>query len=305
MRDTFIEQLRKRAIQDPRIVLITADLGFGVFDRFRESCPTQFINIGIAEQNMTAVATGLALEGHVVFTYSIANFSTLRCLEQIRNDACYHQANVKIVSVGGGFSYGALGISHHATEDLSIMRSLPDLSVIVPGGLWEAQQATDVIIDTPGTFYLRLDKSAGEDNPLRKNERLHLGFSRIVREGTDVAILVTGGILEEVWKAALILEREGISVEIVSIHSLKPFDTAMILRVVGEIKNIVTVEEHTLNGGLGSLVAETLLDNGVFPDKFLRIGLQDGFSSIVGCQEYLRKMYGLDARSIVKKVLEL
>ena len=163
MRDTFIAQLKQRAIEDPRIMLITGDLGFGVFDQYRKNCPNQFLNVGVAEQNMTMVATGMAMEGHVVFTYSIGNFSTLRCLEQIRNDACYHNADVKVVSIGGGFSYGALGISHHATEDLAIMRALPNMTVVSPCGLWETKMATDAIIDTQGTFFLRLDKSFGND----------------------------------------------------------------------------------------------------------------------------------------------
>jgi len=305
MRDTFIAQLNKRAIQDPRIMLIAGDLGFGVFDRYREDCPNQFLNAGVAEQNMTMVATGMAMEGRVVFTYSIGNFNTLRCLEQIRNDACYHNTDVKVVSIGGGFSYGALGISHHATEDLAIMRALPNMTVVSPCGLWETKMATDAIIDTPGTMFLRLDKSFGNDEPLEKNETFLLGRARILKEGTDVSILVTGGILEEVQRAANILESEGISVQIVSVHTIKPFDVDLVLEVARKTKNVVTVEEHTVFGGLGSVVAEALLDNGVYPKRFLRIGLEDGFSSIVGSQEYLRQQYGLDAPAISEKIRKL
>lgn len=305
MRDQFIEQLRKRAVEDPRIMLVTGDLGFAVFNQYREDCPIQFLNAGVAEQNMTAVATGLAMEDRIVFTYSIGNFSTLRCLEQIRNDACYHNADVKVVSIGGGFSYGSLGISHHATEDLAIMRSLPNMTVVSPCGLWETKMVTDAIIDTPGTFFLRLDKSFGNDEPLEKDEIFQLGRARILREGTDVSILVTGGILEEVQKAADILESEGVSVQIVSVHTIKPFDVDLVLEVARKTKNVVTVEEHTVFGGLGSAVAEALLDNGVHPKRFLRIGLEAGFSSIVGSQEYLRQQYGLDAFAISEKIRTL
>lgn len=305
MRDTFIAQLKQRAVGDPRIMLITGDLGFGVFDRYREDCPKQFLNAGIAEQNMTMVATGMALEGRIVFTYSIGNFSTLRCLEQIRNDACYHNTDVKIVSIGGGFSYGALGISHHATEDLAIMRALPNMTVVAPCGLWEAKQATDALIDTPGTFFLRLDKSSGCDEPLQQEEVFRLGRARILKEGTDVAIIVTGGILGEVQKAADILEFAGVSVKIVSVHTIKPFDVGLVLDIAREIKTVVTVEEHTVIGGLGSAVAETLLDNGVQPKAFLRIGLGDRFSSMVGSQAYLRQQYGLDASAIAGKIRKL
>ena len=305
MRDTFIAQLKQRAIKDPRIMLITGDLGFGVFDLYREDCPEQFLNAGVAEQNMTMVATGMAMEGRVVFTYSIGNFSTLRCLEQIRNDACYHNTDVKVVSIGGGFSYGALGISHHATEDLAIMRALPNMTVVSPCGLWETKMATDAIIDTPGTIFLRLDKSFGNDEPLEKDETFQLGRARILREGIDVSILVTGGILEEVQKAADFLESEGVSVQIVSVHTIKPFDVDLVLEVARKTKNVVTVEEHTVFGGLGSTVAEALLDNGVHPKRFLRIGLEAGFSSIVGSQEYLRQQYGLDAPAISEKIRKL
>jgi transketolase len=293
------------ARNDPRIMLVTGDLGFGVFDEYRKTCPNQFINAGVAEQNMTALATGLAMEGHVVFTYSIANFPTLRCLEQIRNDACYHGADVKIVSIGGGFSYGALGISHHATEDLSIMRSLPDLTVVSPCTLWETGKATEALIHTPGTCFLRLDKSYGEDSPTVAGEDFQIGKARIVRDGSDLSIFVAGGILEEVQKAADELERDGITAHIISLHTLKPVDSAAIIAACQKTSYVVTVEEHTVHGGLGSLVAETLMDHGVFPKAFLRIALEAGFSSIVGSQAYLRKQYGLDSQSIINKIRQL
>src|SRR3990170_3459063 len=160
MRDAFIDRLSAMACRDPRVMLITGDLGFGVFDSYRQRFPAQFINAGVAEQNMTGIATGLALEGHIVYTYSIANFVFMRCLEQIRNDAAYHDCNVNVVAIGGGFSYGALGISHHATEDLAIMRAVPGVTVVAPGDDWEASEATAAVATSPGASYLRLDRSA-------------------------------------------------------------------------------------------------------------------------------------------------
>ena len=302
MRDVFIGQLLESALEDPRIMLVTGDLGFGVFNEFREQCAVQFLNAGVAEQNMTGLATGLALEGRVVFTYSIGNFSTLRCLEQIRNDACYHNANVKVVSIGGGFSYGALGISHHATEDLAIMRSLPNLTVVSPCGLWETAEATKAIIAMPGTCFLRLDKSLGSDAPQDSTEEYRLGQARILRKGSDVSIIVTGGILEEVQQASDLLESKGISVQIISMHTLKPLDKETIIKAAKNTCAVVTVEEHTIQGGLGGAVAETLMDHAVYPKRFLRIGLKAGFSSIVGSQNYLRKQYGLDAKAITDKI---
>ena len=166
MRDTFVKTLVELARKDPRIVLMTGDLGFGVLKPFWEALPNQFINAGIAEQNMTSVAAGMALEGKIVFTYSIGNFPTLRCLEQIRNDCAYHHANVKIVCVGGGFVYGSLGMSHHATEDIAIMRALPDVTVMAPGDLVEAIECTKALVQLPGIdglFEILKDGSCCDD----------------------------------------------------------------------------------------------------------------------------------------------
>jgi transketolase len=303
MRDRFIQTLCSLAEKDPRIMLITGDLGFAVLDEYRRRFPRQFINAGVAEQNMTLVATGMALEGHIVFTYSIGNFPTLRCLEMIRNDAAYHGANVKVVSIGGGFSYGPLGISHHATEDLAIMRALPDITCVSPTSLWETEEATRTITTTPGTCFLRLDKDRGPDGPA--DESFVLGRPRVLRRGRDVALITTGGILSEVVKAADGLERCGISASIYAVHTLKPFESAPIVGASRTHRAIVTVEEHTIHGGLGGLVLETLADAGAFPEKFLRIGLAGCFSSVVGSQGYLRSFYGIDAAHIAARTQKL
>lgn len=306
MRDHFIKELSGLIHEFPNIILITGDLGFSVLDDFRDSFPDNFINAGVAEQNMTGIATGMALEGKIVFTYSIANFPTLRCLEQIRNDVCYHNLNVNIVSIGGGFSYGSLGFSHHATEDLSILRSLPDITVVSPSGFWETVEATKALVKHPGAGFLRLDKSHGDDKPnFKKNEKFELGKARVIRNGTDCTIIVTGGILEEVIKAEVLLRSKGISTRIISMHTLKPLDKNTIISTCKKTNTVITVEEHTIYGGLGSAVAEVLLDNNVIPDRFLRIGLEAGFSSIVGSQKYLRKYYSLDASSIFNRVFKL
>jgi transketolase len=304
VRDNFVRQLSDLARADPGIFLMTADLGFRVLDGFAADFPKQYLNVGIAEQNMIGLATGLALDGRVVFTYSIGNFSTLRCLEQIRNDACYHGANVKVVAVGGGFSYGPLGISHHATEDLAIMRALPDMTVVAPGDQWETREATKALAETRGTCYLRLDKSSAPATAL-SGEGFSIGKARKVREGADITLAATGGILGAALEAADSLVEQGIACRVLSIHTIKPFDTDAILRACKETGGIVTVEEHTIDGGLGSLVAETCLEAGVTPQFFRRIDLRAGFSSKVGSQEYLRREYGMDAASIAKAVAEL
>lgn len=284
-------------------MLITGDLGFGVLNDYRQRFPRQFINAGVAEQNMTLVATGMALEGHIVFTYSIANFPTLRCLEMIRNDAAYHGANVKVISVGGGFSYGALGISHHATEDLAIMRSLPGVTCLSPTSLWEVSQATEAIAQHPGTCFLRLDKDFGAD--YAEAAPFVLGHPRQVRLGRDVAFFTSGGILNEVVKAADFLANEGISASIYTVHTLSPVVPEKFIEAAKIHRAIVTVEEHSINGGLAGLLLEQLADAGTFPARFLRIGLQGCFSSIVGSQAYLRSYYGMDAPSIASRTRKL
>lgn len=300
MRDAFVARLAELAEADPRIMLITGDLGFGVLDSFAERFPRQFLNAGVAEQNMTGVAAGLALEGRVVFTYSIANFSTLRCLEQIRNDAAYHNADVKVVSVGGGFSYGALGVSHHATEDLAIFRAMPQVTVVAPGDDWEAAEATSALVRTPGTCYLRLDRSSA-GNTSRPGERFVLGQARTVREGTALTLITSGGILKPAMDAAEVLAAEGTECRVLSMHSLKPFDHDAILCAAKETGALITIEEHVVEGGLGGAVAETCMEAGVYPPAFRRIGLRGGFASVVGSQDYLRTRYKMDLGHIISE----
>ncbi|MDF1502338.1 transketolase C-terminal domain-containing protein [Roseisolibacter sp. H3M3-2] len=304
MRDAFIARLTELAATDPRVMLVTGDLGFGVLTDFAKRFPRQFLNAGVAEQNMTGLATGLALEGRIVFTYSIANFPTLRCLEQIRNDAAYHGASVKVVAVGGGFSYGALGMSHHATEDIAILRSIPDVTVVCPGDDWEAAEATTAITALPGTAYLRLDR-AGAGNAAPDGETFALGRSRRLREGEDVTLVATGGILGVALRAADQLATEGVRCRVLSMHTIAPLDQAALLAASRETGGVVTIEEHSVIGGLGGAVAECLLESGAAPARFARVGLRAGFSSIVGSQDYLRSHYGLDVPAVVATVRKL
>lgn len=304
MRDAFAQRLKILAEKDPRIILLTGDLGFGVFDEFKKALPDRYLNCGVAEQNMLGVATGLAMEGKIVFVYSIANFPTLRCLEQIRNDAAYHNANVKVVSVGGGFGYGALGISHHSTEDISILRAIPRSTVIAPGDDWEAEEATSAIVETAGFCYLKLDKnSAGRME--REGESFEIGKGRILREGSDLALISGGGTLATILKAADELAKDGISCRVVSLHTIKPIDEEILRQAASQTGGIITVEEHTVEGGLGGAVAEICLEKNYLPRKFFRMGLRNEFSKIVGSPDYLRKIYGLDKDAVVSKAKQL
>jgi transketolase len=302
MRTAFINELFELAKQDPRIVFMTGDLGFSVVEKFMQEMPKQFVNAGVAEQNMTGMAAGMALSGKIVFTYSIANFPTLRCLEHIRNDVCYHQANVKIVSVGGGFAYGSMGATHHATEDLGVMRMLPGMTVIAPGDPMEARCATRAVVEHVGPCYLRLGK-AGEPEVHKGTIDFEIGKADLLRDGCDLTLISTGGVLQTAAKVADALAREGIEARVLSMHTLKPLDTESVLKASRETGAVFTLEEHSITGGLGSAVAEVLAEQEDFHVLFHRIGLPPVFSPHIGTQEYMQRQHGLDPPSIVESVL--
>jgi transketolase len=301
MRTAFIKELFELAKQDERIVLIVGDLGFGVVTPFMEQLPRQFLNAGVAEQNMTGMAAGMALSGKIALTYSIANFPTLRCLEQVRNDVCYHNANVKIVSVGGGLTYGAMGATHHAVEDIAVMRALPGLLVVAPGDPVEARSATRAVIAYHGPCYLRLGK-AGEPVVHQSPIEFDLGKAIRMREGKDVTLISTGGILPHVVQAVDLLEKEGIHARLLSMHTVKPLDTAAVLAAARQTEAIFTVEEHSILGGLGSAVAEVLAEADAVKVPFKRLGLPPAFSPHIGSQEYMLERHGLTGQGIAKNV---
>ena len=307
MRDTFVKTLIEEAKKDSNIELVTGDLGFGVLKPYFEQLPNQFTNAGIAEQSMTGIAAGMALCGKTVFTYSIGNFPTLRCIEQIRNDCAYPHANVKIVCVGGGFVYGSLGMSHQATEDIAIMRALPEVTVVCPGDLVEAAEATKAIAHIPGTVYLRLGRG-GEKRIHDKIENFQIGKAIKIQDAKDdcdkkVALFSTGAILDEATDAAKMLEQAGIGVEEYSFHTVKPIDKDVIIDCAKRYDYIVTVEEHNIIGGFASAVSEVITDSDE-KAKLIKIGLNDEYCSKVGNQKYLRAQYGMVAEDIVSKVKE-
>jgi transketolase len=304
MRNAFINRLIALAEVRREIGLITGDLGFGVLDEFERRFPKQYINAGVAEQNMTALATGMAMEGHIMFTYSIGNFPTLRCLEQIRNDACYHGANVKIVSIGGGFSYGPLGMSHHATEDMAIMRALPGIVVCTPGTAFEASCAVDALVAIQGPAYLRLERAAPgfEDSA---SIAFNFGRARVLREGRSITLIAAGGIVADAALAADDLKKEGIDCRVLSIHCLKPIDKEAIELAARETGGIVTIEEGTILGGLGAAVCEICLESHSVPARFLRLGIPDQYVAVVGDQAYMRAEIGIDRAAIARKVRQL
>jgi transketolase len=291
MRTAFIDTLCELAAEDERVWLLTGDLGYSALERFAAAYPRRYVNVGVAEQNLAGIAAGLARCGRLPFIYSIANFPTLRCLEQIRNDICYHEGAVKIVAVGGGFTYGAQGYTHHGVEDLAIMRALPNMTVVAPGDPVETRLATRAIVQQPGPCYLRLGK-AKEPIVHEVEPEFQLGKAILLRQGWDVALVSTGGMLQETVTVARRLEAEGVGARVLSMHTVKPIDEDAVLRAARETGAVVTVEEHRLTGGLGSAVADVLAQSQLRLPRFRKYGVPDELYHRVGSQTYLRQMAG-------------
>jgi transketolase len=301
MRKIFNETLLEIAKKDERIFMILADIGYGEVEPFADSFPERYYNCGVAEQNMTGVACGVAMEGNIAITYSIANFPTLRCLEQLRNDVCYHNQNVKVVIIGGGLAYGCLGISHHSTEDIAIMRALPNMVVCAPCDTIEAAAATHAMINHYGPFYYRCGYK-GEKDIHEGAINFEIGKSIQIRDGKDAAVIFTGTIGYNTKIAVDNLKEEGINCRLISMHTIKPIDKEAIVNAAKETGNIITVEEHNLSGGLGSAVAEVLADEGILGVKFKRIALPDVNISYVATHQTLLDKYGMSAHKLQNKI---
>lgn len=302
MRNHVIDEITKRAENDERIMIINGDLGFGVLEGFRDKFPNRYLNAGIAEQNMTSVAAGLALEGNMVFTYSIGNFPTLRCIEQIRNDVCYHNANVKVLAVGGGFPYGDLGMTHHATEDIAMMRALPNMKVYVPADAVEALACLSDACSFEGPAYIRMARGK---EPNQHDEKEKLDIKKIIDvkgSGKTVTVLTTGTVLSEAVKLVDILAKKNIDVHVYSCPCVKPLDYEDIVALSKESALLVTMEDHNIIGGFGGAVAECLSEMKEAHSPLLRIGLPDTYTSVVGNQDYLRDYYGISAVKAAEKI---
>lgn len=299
MRNTIINKIYKRAKENDSIYFLTGDLGFSVIEEFQKDIPDRVINVGISEQNMIGIAAGLALEGKKVFVYSIVPFATMRCFEQIRVDVCCQNLDVTIIGVGGGFAYGTLGTTHHAIEDIAIMNVLPNMNIVVPA---DPSQAADIISDVikrGGPCYIRLNRGGEKNLEIENCQHIKIWKGYILKEGQDISILSTGAIVSVVLEAAALLEKEHISTQVVSIHSIKPIDEDFILEITKNKKAIFTVEEHSVIGGLGSIVATILAENKISV-IFKRLGVNDSYMNIIGRQEYLRQIAGLSPLSIAR-----
>lgn len=296
MRNSFINTLCEAAEENDDIFLLCGDIGYSVLEPFAKNFPDRFLNAGIAEQNMTQVATGLAREGFNVFCYSIGNFPTLRCIEQIRYDVCYHNANVKVVAVGAGYAYGPQGVSHHMTEDLSMMRAIPGMTICSPADANESKAAAIFMANHQGPGYVRLNKS-GEPtvHELTKHLRLTPGNFIPVRDGIGTLVLATGAIVHPILDE---LKNSGRDWALWSSPFIGGYDPQLMAEIGRRFSRIVTIEEHQLNGGFGSSILESLSDlytEGAFRamPTVKRIAVPNIFIGVSGTQEYMRERAGL------------
>lgn len=297
MRYAFVQELTALASQNKDLILLTGDLGFTVFEEFAKSFPKQFFNVGIAESNMVGLAAGLALSGKNVFVYSIATFATYRPFEFIRNDICLHKLPVTIVGSGAGLSYGDAGPTHHGLEDIALMRSLPNMTILCPGDPAEANWATRESLFLRSPVYLRLGRS-GEPSIYSQKPKLKIGVSSCVRKGSDLVVFATGNIVFNAKLALDLLDKDNIHPTLYSMHTLKPIDKRIVTDAAMKAKYIVTIEEHRKIGGLGTAVAEIISQ---LPGKCAQqciIGVDDNFTPRLGNQEYLRTVYGLSPQKI-------
>lgn len=292
MRDRFIKSLIHEAESNENLMLIVGDLGYGVIDEFEKRFPAQFINAGVAEQNMIGMAAGLAKIGYKVYVYSIANFPTFRCLEQIRNDIAYHNLDVSIVAIGAGFSYGTLGYSHHAIEDFAIMRSIPGIKIYSPCDPTKVEECFIDSVKITGPKYFRLGKNGEIDLPSAQA----ISDNSILDQTSRILIISTGAITSEAFTAKSKLKDKGIEIDVLPINIIKPF--SLDDERLRNYTQIFVLEEHSMIGGLGSCVIEELQLKRIFiPVKM--IAIPDKVQYLSGSQSFLREQFGLDAKSIV------
>jgi len=303
MRNAFADELTKLGSEDARVVMLSGDIGNRLFDKFREKHPSRFFNCGVAEANMMGVAAGMGINGLRPVVYTITPFVTTRCLEQIRTDVCYHEAPVIIVAVGAGLAYSGLGPTHHACEDVSFLRSIPNMKVVCPGDAWEVRGALRMAMQQDSPVYIRMGKKG--EPVVHKGAVIDFAIGRAitVEDGSDVCLLSTGNMLPEVIHAAHKLKERGISARVTSFHTVKPLDTNYLIDVFEKYKLVVTIEEHSLIGGFGAAIAEWAIDSGVKVQKFLRFGTPDAFFKKSGEQEYARHQLGLTGDQIADKIV--
>jgi transketolase len=303
MRNAFADEITRLGREDSRVVLLTGDIGNKLFDKFKEHADARFLNCGVAEGNMMSVASGMALCGLRPVVYTITPFTTTRCFEQIRVDACYHQAPVIIVGTGSGLSYADLGPTHHSLEDLAILRTLPGMTVFAPCDEIELRLGLRAALKQDGPVYMRIGKKGEPIIHKTSPSGFALGKPITVRDGKDVCLIAAGTIMPEVLKAADALGRAGVSARVESVHTVKPLDAARLSEIFKAFALVAVVEEHGLIGGLGGAIAEWRATQRGELARMLAFGTSDEFMYEVGSQEYARRRFGLTADNITAQVL--
>lgn len=289
MRKTFINALIELARKDKDIVLITPDMGFSVLEPFFEEFPERSINCGIAEQNAISIASGLAMMGKKTYVYTIIPFLVERAFEQVKLDVAYMNTNVKLIGIGAGFTYGAAGATHHAIEDIALMRTLPNMTVCCPGDNNEAEQIVRASVGNDKPMYIRIGR---HNRGIFNNNKITIGKASIIEKGVDVAIITTSNMLPDGYDYCAKLKKDGRKPYLISMHTVKPLDKEIILEFVNNGVEIQTLEEHSIIGGLGSAVSEVIAESGK-GIKFKRIGVPDKFSHYIGNRNYIKKQFGL------------
>lgn len=306
MRNLFINYLFKRAKKNKNVIILTGDLGYKYFDNFAKYFPDRFINTGIAENNMINLACGLALYNKEVYVYSIIPFLAFRSLEQIRNNIANLNLNVKIIGSGGGFSYGNQGVSHNPIEDIAIMRSIPNMNILNPGFEEEAKLSFKLLFNDKKPYYLRLGKKPSFNLSYKIDAKKYKkGDGILVKKGNEILLISTGNIIENVIKADEKLNEIGYSATLISCFSLKPINKYFYLKYLKESNIIITIEEHSEIGGLGTIISEMISEENVSYSKFEKISIQDKANIEIGSQEYLRNKSNLGVKTLTKKLLKI
>ena len=302
MRGAFIKTVTEMAREDEKIILVIGDTGYSVFEKFEAEFGPRFINVGIAEQSMVGFAAGLAMQGYKVFAYNVVSFMTLRAMEQIQLDVCYQENPVVLVGVGCGFNYGTAGPTHHALQDVAMMRTLPNMTVICPGDPFEMEAATRKAIELGTPCYIRISRSA---DPYVHNTMPDFEIGRAIKlcDGKDAAIFAAGGMLKEAVRVVELLENKGVEAELYSMHTVKPLDKEALLACANEGKAIFTMEEHALCGGLGSAVAEVLAENLNSKPVFKPFAFPNEFAPYAGTRDALHKLYGMNPESMANEII--
>lgn len=295
MRSAFFKELETIYEKDERIIVLTGDLGFKLFDNYRRIDKKRFYDVGVAEANMIGLAAGLALCGFKVFCYSIVPFLIMRAFEQIRNDVDWHNLDVKLVGVGGGISYGLEGISHHGLEDIAIMRVLPNMTIVVPADPLEAAVFARLSCQNDGPMYIRLCHT-NDPRVHKSTPEIIIGEPLLHAEGKEAMIIATGRMVHTAIQAKELLKEDGIDCGMTEMHTLKPIDKKRLIEILESKRLLVTVEEHSLEGGLGSIIAEIIAERSL-GCRLIRLGVDRKFRYI-GPADHLRVKYGLSAGNI-------